>query len=302
MADSTVVKLVRNLGKQVAADARVPDRVKAVNSLLNGGYDLKILTERDIDCLWEALFFAAWSAEMGRGFEEITAAIARACSNFPNIIQSGFRVIAAKWYGLDHYRVDKISHLTRHLTASLFDYQLELWLRTVNKNKNRTGKKVNCKLLIKQTIEDTSKSYGMRDFLLEIFAEELNKSLYRVYNRFGLLVGHQVLKSKLLIFIYNQLIHYCSEIKMDGGLVRSFDSYIFKQFIELVLMNETQVCQIFVTLRLAQLLKRVEKKKSNELPGSNRKFLKRWSKIFDDMHESCMNGELFPLSKAPKLR
>lgn len=282
----------------VCADTKAPIRVKAVNTLLNSGYNLRILGDNDVETIWESIFFALWYAEMGRGCEEIIAAVERACSKSYRLTRIGFLTISKKWYGLDQYRIDKVSHLARHLLPVLIEQQIKLWLKS-KKNRKLGTQNVRCKQLLKKTFNEVIESYGLCYFLLEILADELSKTLVRVYERLHITVGKFELKANLIIFLYKQIISLAASIKLDARLLRTFDQYIIKKFIVDVLPNESQLTQILVSLRLYQALDKQVKKKKNPLTGKCRALFQRWSGIIQDIHEKCINGEFFPTSVLP---
>lgn len=293
-------KLIRNFQNTLCGDARSQDRVKAVNTLLNSGHDLRILDDTDVETVWESLFFALWFAEMGRGCEEIIAAIERACSHSYRLTRTGFKKISEKWYGLDQYRVDKVSHLARHLLPVLLKHQISLWFQSCKKSKKLGTRDVFCKQLLRHTLKDVCKSYGLCYFILEILAEEISKSLTNIYNRAYILTGKFELKANLIVFIYRQIISFAARTKLDSRLVRTFDQYVIKKFVEEILINEPQLTQILVSLRFYQALDKYKKKSKRPIDGKTRALLSRWSVVVRDLHEKCINGELFPSSVIPK--
>lgn len=283
----------------LGGDVKAQVRVKTINTLLNSGLDLKLLNDEDISSIWETIFFALWYAEMGRGCEEIIAAVERACSANYKLTKIGFITIAKKWYGLDQYRVDKVSHLARHLLPVLLKHQISLWMKSCRKSKKLGTRDVYCRQLLKRTLNDVISSYGLCYFLLEITAEEVSKVLKLTYEKLNITVGKFELKADLIIFIYRQLISFASNMKLDSRLLRSFDQYVFKKLVEEVLPNESQLTQILVSLRIYQTLEMFEKRKKNPLTGKSRELIKRWARLIRDVHEKCINGEHFPVSIIP---
>lgn len=293
-------KLIRGFQNTLCGDARAQDRVKAVNTLLNSGHDLRLLDDKDVETVWESLFFALWFAEMGRGCEEIIAAIERACSHSYKLTKVGFKTISQKWYGLDQYRIDKVSHLARHLLPVLLNHQILLWFQSCKKSKRLGTRDVSCKQLLRHTLNDISKSYGLCYFILEILADEISKSLTNVYNRFYILTGKFELKANLIVFIYRQVLSFAANTKLDARLVKTFDQYVIKKFVEDILPNESQLTQILVSLRFYQALDKYKKKSKRPIDAKTRGLLSRWSTIVRDVHENCINGELFPISELPR--
>lgn len=273
--------------------------MKAVNTLLNSGHNLRVLDDEDVETIWESIFFALWYAEMGRGCEEIIAAVERACSTSYRLTRVGFQTIANKWYGLDQYRVDKVSHLARHLLPVLVKHQIALWLRTHKKSKNLGTRDVNCKQLLRRTLNDVLKSYGLCYFLLEILAEEISNSLLDIYDRFDITVGKFELKANLVIFLYRQIISFATNVKLDARLLRTFDQYVIKKLIEEIMPKESQLTQILISLRLYQTLDKCRNRKKDPPTGKCKALLKRWSIIIQDVHEHCINCDYFPQSKFP---
>lgn len=285
-----------NFDEILRGDAKAPVRVKAVNTLLNGGYDLSSINHEK---LWESLFFAVWHAEMGRGCEEIIAAIERACSTDYKLARTGFITIANKWYGLDQYRIDKISHLARHIFPIILDKQITLWFKSLRDKRRLSSKDVPCKQLLARTLGDIKNSYGLCYFILEILAEETNKSLTRFYKRRHITVGEFELKANLIVFLYKQVIRFASHADLDARLLRTFDQYVIKRFMIDILPDESQLTQILITLRLHQALDRHISRKGSPLSSKCRTLFERWSEIIQDVHENCINGEYFPHSVAP---
>lgn len=293
-------KLVRSFNATLSGDSKAQSRVKSVNTLLNSGHNLKLLDDHDIDGIWESLFFALWYAEMGRGCEEIIAAIERACNSSYRLTRIGFQTIAKKWYGLDQYRIDKVSHLARHLLPVLLKHQINLWLKSCKKNKSLGTRDVSCKLLLKRTLIDVSKSYGLCYFLLEILADEISKTLASTYERVNIVTGKFELKANLIIFLYKQVIIYASTAQLDARLLRTFDQYVVKRFIEDILPNESQLTQILVSLRFYQVLDKYKAKLNSPTSGKCLALFERWSNIIRDTHEKCINGEYFPIAAVPR--
>lgn len=260
---------------------------------------MKLLDDHDIDTIWESLFFALWYAEMGRGCEEIIAAIERACSSSYRLTRFGFQTIAKKWYGLDQYRIDKVSHLARHLLPVLLQHQINLWLKSCRRRKSLGTRDVACKQLLRRTLVDVSKSYGLCYFLLEILADEISKTLTRTHERLNIITGKFELKANLIIFLYKQVIIYASTTQLDARLLRTFDQYVVKRFIEDILPNESQLTQILVTLRFYQALDRFRKKMNSQTSGKCKALFERWSSVIRDTHEKCINGEYFPTASVP---
>lgn len=267
--------------------------------MLNSGHNLKVLDDSDIDTIWESIFFALWYAEMGRGCEEIIAAVERACSTSHRLTKVGFQTIAKKWYGLDQYRIDKVSHLARHLLPVLLDHQIAVWLKSCKKSKELGTRDVYCKQLLKRTLLDISKSHGLCYFILEILAEEISKSLTSTYERLNIIVGKFELKANLIVFLYRQVVNFAASIQLDARLLRTFDQYVIKKFIEDLLPNESQLTQILVSLRFYQTLDKYKKKSKNS-SSKCRALLRRWSIIIHDTHEKCINGEYFQTSIIPR--
>lgn len=297
-------KLVDQLTLRTGGDAKVADRITAVNTLLNGGYHLELLYDepKELEKLWESLFFALWHAEMGRGFEELTTVIIRGCYSFPRLIQTGFNVISSKWYGLDQFRIDKISHLTRHLLHALIEYQVIQCLKSFKRSK-RVGGSLRCKPVTLKTLQIVKPSKGLCEFMLELFAEETRKVLCKVYIDHNLVIGHETQKAKLIIFIYKQLISFnASQNTLESRIVRIFDLYVFKHLFTHILQNESQVCQILVTLRLKEALAKKVSKSDQALATNCRKLFTRWSMIISEIHENCINSVYFPHSKLPILQ
>lgn len=265
-----------------------------MNTLLNGGHNLRILDDRDIETIWESIFFALWYAEMGRGCEEIIAAVDRACLSSYRMTRIGFQTIAKKWYGLDQYRIDKVSHLARHLLPVLLEQQIKLWLKS-----RKTGiQNAPCRQILKKTLNQVVSSYGLCYFLLEILAEETSKTLIRVYERLHISVGKCEFKSNIVVFLYKQIVSLATNLKLDSRLLRTFDQYVVKKFIVEILPNESQLSQILISLRLYQSLSKTVKRKN--LPsGKCKALLQRWSEIIQDVHEKCIDGEFFPDSITP---
>lgn len=293
-------KLVRDSKATICGDAKAQVRVKAVNTLLNGGYNLKLLTNSELKTLWDSLFFALYYAEMGRGCEEIIAAIERACYSNYRLTRIGFQTIAAKWYGLDQYRIDKVSHLSRHLLEVSIDFQISLWFKSCKKRKKFGTRDVYCKQLIRRVLNDVVKSYGLCYFLLEIMSEEISKSLNRFYSRVRITIGWFELKANLIVFLYKQVINFASHIDLDARLLRTFDQYVIKKLIQGVLPNESQLTQILISLRLYQdINKRFNKSKRKTVSTKCRSLFSRWSSLLQETHESCINGEYFPPSIVP---
>lgn len=292
-------KLVRQFHSTVCADAKAPVRVKAVNTLLNSGYNLKILDDNDIEQLWDALFFALWYAEMGRGCEEIIAAIERACYRNYRMTRIGFMTISRMWYGLDQHRIDKVSHLARHLLPVILDQQIKLWFKS--KKRDRLGtQNVHCKQVLKRVLDDVVKSYGLCYFLLEILAEEISKALLKIYDQLEITTGRFEMKANLIVFIYKQIIAFAADIKLEARLLRTFDQYVIKRFIVEILPNESQLTQILVSLRLYQALdSHLVSTEKKPLSGKCIALYRRWSEIIQDVHEKCINGEFFPTTNLP---
>lgn len=293
-------KAVREFQKIACADAKAPVRVKAVNTLLNSGYNLKTLNDAEVETLWNSLFFALWYAEMSRGCEEIIAAIERACSKSHRLTRVGFLTIAKKWYGLDQYRIDKISHLARHLLPLLIEQQIKLWIKS-RKNRRFTGgvQGVRCRQLLKRIFDEVAQSYGLCYFLLEILAEEISKTLTKIYQRLCITVGKFEFKADLITFLYKQVISLAANTELDSRLLRTFDQYVIKKFIVELLPNESQLTQILVSLRLYQALDEHVKKQENSDGSKNRALLHRWSRAIQDIHERCINGDFFPATIVP---
>lgn len=273
-------------------------RVKAVNTLLNSGHDLKILDDSDIEMIWDSLFYSLWYAEMGRGCEEIIAAIERACYKNYRLTRVGFITIAKMWYGLDQYRIDKVSHLARHLLPVILEQQIKLWFKS-RKNQRSGTHEVQCKQLLRRVLTDVTNSYGLCYFLLEILAEEISKALVKVYDQLNITTGRFELKANLIVFLYKQVIFLADNIKLDARLLRTFDQYVIRKFVVEILPNESQLTQILITLRLYQYIDScliIQEKPSS---GKCRALFKRWSDTLQEIHEKCLNGEYFPTTNMP---
>lgn len=270
-----------------------------MNTFLNGGNNLKLLSDEDINSVWDSIFYSLWYAEMGRGCEEIIAAVERACSNNYRLTRIGFQTIANKWYGLDQYRIDKISHLSRHLLVVLIDHQISLWFKSCKKRQKIGTSDVFCKQLIRRTLNDVVKSYGLCYFLLEILGQEISNSLARVYDRRNIITGKFELKADLIVFLYRQIVNFASNINLDARLLRTFDQYVIKRFIEDILPNESQLTQILVSLRLYQGIDKCCNRSKNPVTPKCKTLLRRWSALIQETHENCINGEYFPPSIVP---
>lgn len=291
-------KAITAFQQAACADAKAPVRVKAVNTLLNSGYNLRLLDDKDVEKVWESLFYALWYAEMGRGCEEIIAAIERACINNTRLTRVGFTTISKKWYGLDQYRVDKVSHLARHLLPVLLNQQIKIWLKNMKTRKLGTQNVV-CKQLLRKTLDDVVESYGLCYFLLEILADEMSTVLTRTYERLHITVGKFELKANLIVFLYKQVIGFTTNTKLDARLLRTFDQYVIKRFITELLPNEAQLTQILVSLRLHQALDVELNDKKKSMSGKCRTLFQRWSMIIKEIHENSINGEYFPTGPLP---
>ena len=235
---------------------------------------------------------------MGRGCEEIIAAIERACHDSYKLTKIGFSTISKRWYGLDQYRIDKVSHLARHLLPVLLEQQIKLWFKSREKTKPET-QGVHCKLLLRKVLNNVVESYGLCYFLLEILADEISKTLNRIYYQLKITTGEFELKANLIVFLYNQVISLASNIKLDARLLRTFDQYVIKKFVTEILPNESQLTQILVSLRLYQSLDMYVNKKRKPLSGKCKALFKRWSEIIQDVHEDCINGSFFPSTILP---
>jgi hypothetical protein len=290
--------MLRKFQQVVCADAKAPVRVKAVNTLLNSGYNWKELKDSDVEQLWESLFFALWYAEMGRGCEEIIAAIERACHRSYRLTKFGFFTISKMWYGLDQYRIDKVSHLARHLLPVLLEQQIKMWFKS-RKQTRPEIQGVRCKMLLKKVLNELVNSYGLCYFLLEILADEISKTTIRIYDRLKITTGKFELKANLIVFLYKQIIALAANVKLDARLLRTFDQYVIRKFVTEILPNESQLTQILVSLRLYQSLDMHVKRKKKPLSGKCSALFKRWSVIIQDVHEKCINGEFFPSTILP---
>lgn len=237
---------------------------------------------------------------MGRGCEEIIAAVERACSSNYRLTRVGFQTIASKWYGLDHHRIDKVSHLARHLLPVLVKQQISLWFKKYKKNKKLGSRDILCPKLLKRTFNEVINSYGLCYFLLEILADEISKTLAEVYANMRITTGKFELKANLLIFLYKQVISFACNIKLDARLLRTFDQYVIKRFVEDILPNESQLTQILVSLRLYQSLDHHMNKTKNPPTGKCKALLQRLSVIIREVHENCINGEYFPVTLIPE--
>lgn len=290
---------IRKLHDVLCGDARVQERVKAVNHLLNYKDNFRHLDSGDIDTIWESLFYALWFAEMGRGCEEIIAAIERACRISYRLTKAGFKIIAEKWYGLDQYRLDKVSHLARHLLTVLLDHQIKLWLRSCKHNRNLGTRDIYCKQLLRNTFDNIYSSYGLCYFLLEVLADEINKTLKVFYKKIKIVTGKFELKANLIVFLYKQIISFASSVSLDSRLLSTFDQYVLKKFVEELLPNESQLTQILVSLRLYQSLDKIPRKKKNPSSKKCESLLSQWSRAVQNIHESSINCEHFPVSTKP---
>lgn len=265
---------------------------------MNSGHNLRILDDSDIDTVWESIFFALWYAEMGRGCEEIIAAVERACSTSYRLTKVGFITISKKWYGLDQHRIDKVSHLARHLLPVLINHQVKFWIKSCKKSGKLGTRDISCRQLIKKTLNSVIKSYGLCYFLLEILPEEISKSLHIIYSKLHIEIGKYELKANLIIFLYQQIISFATNITLDARLLRIFDQYVIKKFIEEILPNESQLTQILISLRLYQAIDKYMLK--NKVTGKCKALLTRWSSIIKDVHENCINGDYFPPTHLPR--
>lgn len=290
---------IRTFHDILCGDLRVQERVKAVNKLLNCQKDLKLLDDKDIDMIWESLFFALWFAEMGRGCEEIIAAIERACASSYRLTKVGFKTIALKWYGLDQYRVDKISHLARHLLTILLNHQIKLWLKSCKQSKRMGTRDIYCKQLLKNTFDNIYSSYGLCYFLLEILADEMNKTLRIFYDKAHIITGKFELKANLIAFLYKQVIGFASNVNLDSRLLSTFDQYVLKKFVEELLPNESQLTQILVSLKLYQALDKIPKRKKSPPSKKCQSLLNQWSSVVQNIYEESINCDHFPTSVRP---
>lgn len=234
---------------------------------------------------------------MGRGCEEMIAAIERACHGSYRLTRIGFATISKMWYGLDHHRIDKISHLARHLLPVVLEQQIKLWFKVRERNRPET-QGVKCKPLLRKVLDEVVSSYGLCYFLLEIMAEEISKSLSRIYDQTKIFTGRHELKANLIVFLYDQVISLASNIQLDARLLRTFDQYVIKRFVTEILPNESQLTQILVTLRLSQSLDETSQS-SKPLSGKATALFKRWSDIIKDQHEGAINCEFFPANMLP---
>lgn len=233
---------------------------------------------------------------MGRGCEEIIAAIERACHRSYKLTRIGLLTISKKWYGLDQYRIDKVSHLARHLLPVIIEQQMKLWLRMRRRQKLGTHD-LRCKQLLRKALDDIVASYGLCYFLLEILAEEISKSLIRICEQKHITVGKFSLKADLIVFLYKQVIAFASNVNLDSRLLRTFDQYVIKKFMIEILLNESQLTQILISLRLKQVLNKATAK-----CGGNarcRGLFQRWSSTQEECLNRCLNGEFFPDSVLP---
>jgi len=267
--------------------------------LLNSGHNLKILDDGDIETIWESIFFALWYAEMGRGCEEIIAAVERACAASYRLTRVGLITVSKKWYGLDQYRIDKVSHLARHLLTVLLSHQVKLWLRSCRKSKKLGTQDIYCRQLLKRTLLDVAQSYGLCYFILEILAEEITKTLTSEYEKLDITVARFELKANLIVFIYKQTISFVARTHLDTRLLKTFDQYVIKKFLEDVLPNESQLTQILISLRMHQAFSSNAENPRNPSSGRCKAMLLRWSTVFQDVHEKCINSEYFPASTLP---
>lgn len=270
-----------------------------MNTLLNAGHNLKVLDDGDIDKIWESIFYALWYSEMGRGCEEIIAAIERACSINYRLTKVGFFTISNKWYGLDHHRIDKVSHLARHLLPTLLNHQIAIWVKSCKKSRKLGTRDIYCKKLIKKTFDGVVKSYGLCYFLMEILADEISKALANFYEQVNIKSGKFELKADLIVFLYRQVIQFAAHTDLDARLLRTFDQYVFRRFLEDLLPNESQLTQILVTLRIYQAMDRCCNRAKNPPSHKCKALLQRWSTILQEVHEKCINCEYFPVSEMP---
>ena len=248
--------------------------------------------------IWDSLFYALWYAEMGRGCEEIIAAIERACYKNYRLTRIGFTTIAKMWYGLDQYRIDKVSHLARHLLPVILEQQIKLWFKSRG-NRRPGTQEIQCKKLLGKVLNDVTNSYGLCYFLLEILAEEISKALVKVYDQLNITTGRFELKANLIVFLYKQIIALADNIKLDARLLRTFDQYVIRKFVVEILPNESQLTQILITLRLHQDIDSYLDREKKPLTGKCRALYQRWSDILQEIHEKCLNGEFFPTTNMP---
>lgn len=232
---------------------------------------------------------------MGRGCEEIIAAVERACkTNYP-LTRVGFQTIAKKWFGLDQHRVDKVSHLARHLLVVLVRHQIRLWFKSYQKRSKLGSKDVYCKKLLRRTLNDVMKSFGLCYFLLDILSQEIGRCLTETYRKYNIFVGKFELKANLIVFLYGQTVEFASNIELDTRLLKTYEQHIIRPLLEDVIPNESQLTQILVSLRLYQTMKKNCKKSSSR----NKPIIMSWSKFMQEVHENCINGEYFPLDDLP---
>lgn len=266
---------------------------------MNSKNDFKLLEDQDIETIWESLFYALWFAEMGRGCEEIIAAIERACKASYRLTKAGFKTIAEKWFSLDQYRLDKMSHLARHLLTVLLDHQIKLWLRSCKHSRNLGTRDVYCKQLLRNTFDNIYSSFGLCYFLLEILADEINKTLKVLYQKTNIVTGKFELKANLIVFLYKQIISFASDVSLDSRLLSTFDQFVLKKFVEELLPNESQLTQILVSLRLYQSLDKIPRRRKNRPSKKCESLLNQWSKVVQNLHESSINCEHFPIAAKP---
>lgn len=292
---TTIKKLIQSSKNTLCGDAKSQTRVKALNTLLNGGHDLRKLDDKDLTEIWECIFYALWYAEMGRGCEEMIAAVERACTNNHKLSRAGFMIIAQKWYGLDQHRIDKVSHLARHLLGTIVQQQIHRWFKSYQKRKKFASNDVFCKQIIRRTLEDVVKAEGLSYFILENLSQVITSSLATTYERYNITVGKFELKANLLVFIYKQVFVFASKLDFDSRLASTFEQFLIKRLLKDVLPNEAQLTQILVSLRLYQALEKISKKSTLKTKPT----LHRWFVTLQNSHDNCINGKEFTESRVP---
>ncbi|XP_026317409.1 ribosomal RNA processing protein 1 homolog [Hyposmocoma kahamanoa] len=117
---------------RLLADNEKKTRDRAVKSLkkwlincFQRNYEFK---EDDFTRIWKGLFYAVWMSDKPLVQEELCDNIASILDQFPPdqlrhallLVKSGFKVLAAEWYGIDQHRIDKCLMLVRrYLRGSL---------------------------------------------------------------------------------------------------------------------------------------------------------------------------------------
>lgn len=269
--------------------------------MLNSGHKLELLKKEQLETIWEAIFFALWYAEMGKGCEDIIAATVRGCKNRYEFTRLGFKEIAKTWFGLDQHRVDKVSHLARHLTARLIQIQIKMWFEAKRKVDGESRKP--CKPIVFAMLNDIQNSIGLLYFVLSIFVEEFKRALDVVYAKMNIYTGHSELKTEILSFVYKQFFMFIVVQKYDFRLVSTVDINVFQEFLTNQLANESQLTQIHATLKFKKILDRYTEGKKSKSFTINRKTeltMCRWSDMVSSIHDSCISGQYFTDCLIPK--